>query len=88
MYGCALAWTILRWSYRVASRLPREEGIPKHLQGVFVGILFLTGSMTIASFELHPRSASLLVGLIYLLAAAQGIMRWNGRRPSGASSSK
>lgn len=88
LYACALAWAIVRWSYRLASRAPLETGPPKHLQGVFVGILFLTGSIVISGFELRPRWVSALVGLGYLLAASLGIVYWNGQSRTEAPASK
>src|SRR4051812_23463177 len=85
LYGCAVAWAILRWSYGLASRMPLEEGLPRHLQGVFIGILFLTGSIAIAGFELRPYWVKFLVGLSYLLAASGGIMYWNSHKPPEAT---
>src|SRR5690349_17572143 len=54
LYGCGVAWGILRWSYRLAARLPREEGIPGHMQGVLIGCLVSTGIFTINSINVHP----------------------------------
>lgn len=88
LYGCGLAWAILRWSYRLASNLPLEEGIPKHLQGVLLGVLFLAGSTTIANLEIHPSWVKFLVELGYLLAASQGVMRWNAHKPRATSTSR
>jgi hypothetical protein len=66
---------------------PAINGVTSN-EGVFVGILFLTGSIVISGFELRPRWVSALVGLGYLLAASLGIVYWNGQARPQAPASK
>jgi hypothetical protein len=86
-YGCGAAWWILRWSYRLANRLPREEGIPAHMRGVLIGCLVSTGIFTINSVSINPPWLNYLVGGICNASAALGVLYWTRRKPPQESAS-
>ena len=87
LYGCSVAWGVLRWSYRLAARLPREEGIPGHMQGVLIGCLVSTGIFTMNSVNIHPSWLGYLIGGICNASAALGIIHWARRKPPQESAS-
>lgn len=82
LYSCAVIGTISTWSYKLAAKIPSEEGIPKHVQAVFISVLFMAGFFPLTS--IHPFWVEVSAKLLYMWSAMYLIYRWNNHGPSAA----